>query len=125
MHAINFLTAVARSVHFKLFEGADTLRSICESIVIPNLRMREDMVCTAGMYRLQGVPCLVPLYGWFCHTNSTWLGRPQRDGVGAFGDFASKPALEARVSKGLASGGYQPACPPVSPGLPRRRRCLR
>lgn len=44
MHAINFLTAVARSVHFKLFEGADTLRSICESIVIPNLRMREDMV---------------------------------------------------------------------------------
>ncbi|KAL4452248.1 hypothetical protein ABPG75_007910 [Micractinium tetrahymenae] len=43
MHAINFLTAVARSVHHKLFEGADTLRSICESIVIPNLRMREDM----------------------------------------------------------------------------------
>jgi exportin-2 (importin alpha re-exporter) len=43
MHAINFLTAVSRSVHFKLFEGADTLRQICESIVIPNLRMREDM----------------------------------------------------------------------------------
>lgn len=43
MHAINFLTAVARSVHFKLFEGADTLRQICESIVIPNLRMRDDM----------------------------------------------------------------------------------
>lgn len=44
MHAINFLTAVSRSVHYKLFEGADTLRQICESIVIPNLRMREDMV---------------------------------------------------------------------------------
>ncbi|PSC72253.1 Exportin-2 [Micractinium conductrix] len=43
MHAINFLTAVARSVHYTLFEGADTLRQICESIVIPNLRMREDM----------------------------------------------------------------------------------
>ena len=44
MHAINFLTAVSRSVHHALFEGADTLRQICESIVIPNLRMREDMV---------------------------------------------------------------------------------
>ncbi|KAI3438113.1 hypothetical protein D9Q98_000554 [Chlorella vulgaris] len=43
LHAINFLTAVSRSVHHKLFEGADTLRQICESIVIPNLRMRDDM----------------------------------------------------------------------------------
>lgn len=28
MHAINFLTAVARSVHYTLFEGADTLRQV-------------------------------------------------------------------------------------------------
>ena len=52
MHAINFLTAVSRSVHHALFEGADTLRQICESIVIPNLRMREDMVrCWGGAGR--------------------------------------------------------------------------
>ena len=48
LHAINFLTAVSRSVHHQLFEGADTLRQICESIVIPNLRMREDMVGGRG-----------------------------------------------------------------------------
>lgn len=54
MHAINFLTAVSRSVHYKLFEGADTLRQICESIVIPNLRMREDMVRREGWRPLLG-----------------------------------------------------------------------
>ena len=59
MHAINFLTAVSRSVHYKLFEGADTLRQICESIVIPNLRMREDMV--------RGCACCAALRGrWVC-----------------------------------------------------------
>lgn len=45
LHAINFLTAIARStVHSKLFAEPATLRQICESIVVPNLRMREDMV---------------------------------------------------------------------------------
>lgn len=44
LHAINFLTAVSRSVHYTLFKDAATLRQICESIVIPNLKMREDMV---------------------------------------------------------------------------------
>eukprot|EP00887_Chlorella_sp_A99_P002133 scaffold21.g2133.t1 len=43
LHAINFLTAVARSVHFALFQDATALRQICESIVIPNIRMRGDM----------------------------------------------------------------------------------
>jgi hypothetical protein len=62
MHAINFLTAVSRSVHHALFEGADTLRQICESIVIPNLRMREDMVraCPAAVGVGRGV-CAVGL----------------------------------------------------------------
>ena len=44
LHAINFLTAVARSVHFTLFQDATALRQICQSIVIPNIKMREDMV---------------------------------------------------------------------------------
>lgn len=43
LHAINFLTAVARSVHFALFQDATALRQICESIVVPNIRMRGDM----------------------------------------------------------------------------------
>ena len=53
MHAINFLTAVSRSVHFGVFEGADALRQVCESIVIPNLKMREDMVRSAGERALE------------------------------------------------------------------------
>ena len=44
MAAISFLTAVARSVHSALLADPATLRQVCESIVIPNLRMREDMV---------------------------------------------------------------------------------
>lgn len=67
MHAINFLTAVSRSVHYKLFEGADTLRQICESIVIPNLRMREDMVrgcaCCAASRGRWGVSGSTILWG--------------------------------------------------------------
>lgn len=42
LNAINFLTTVARSVHFALFKDPATLRQVCESIVIPNLRMRPD-----------------------------------------------------------------------------------
>lgn len=44
LHAINFLTAVSRSVHYTLFKDPTALRQICESIVIPNLKMREDVV---------------------------------------------------------------------------------
>ena len=40
--AIRFLTTVAKSVHHKLFEDDGTLKQICEGVVIPNLRMRED-----------------------------------------------------------------------------------
>ena len=39
---VRFLTAVANSVHSALFGGGDTLRQVCESIVIPNLMFRED-----------------------------------------------------------------------------------
>ncbi|KAF5835999.1 cellular apoptosis susceptibility/chromosome segregation 1-like protein [Dunaliella salina] len=42
MSAIRFLTTVSKSVHHKLFADAATLQQICESIVIPNLRLRED-----------------------------------------------------------------------------------
>uniref|UniRef100_A0A7S2T0L6 Exportin-2 n=1 Tax=Chloropicon primus TaxID=1764295 RepID=A0A7S2T0L6_9CHLO len=40
--AIRFLTTVAKSVHHKLFEDDNTMKQICEGVVIPNLRMRED-----------------------------------------------------------------------------------
>jgi exportin-2 (importin alpha re-exporter) len=40
--AIRFLTTVAKSVHHKLFEDASTMKQICEGVVIPNLKMRED-----------------------------------------------------------------------------------
>ena len=39
---VRFLTTVANSVHHSLFAGGDTLRQVCESIVIPNLQFRED-----------------------------------------------------------------------------------
>ena len=39
---VRFLTAVANSVHHSLFAGGDTLRQVCESIVIPNLTFTED-----------------------------------------------------------------------------------
>ena len=39
---VKFLTAVASSVHHKLFESPDTLRQICENIIIPNLQFRDD-----------------------------------------------------------------------------------
>ena len=39
---VRFLTTVANSVHHSLFAGGDTLRQVCESIVIPNLQFRDD-----------------------------------------------------------------------------------
>ncbi|EFJ17392.1 hypothetical protein SELMODRAFT_114779 [Selaginella moellendorffii] len=42
MAAVKFLTTVSKSVHHGLFSGADTLRQICERIVIPNVRIREE-----------------------------------------------------------------------------------
>ncbi|XP_031504230.1 exportin-2 [Nymphaea colorata] len=40
--AIKFLTTISTSVDHSLFASPDTLRLICESIVIPNVRVRED-----------------------------------------------------------------------------------
>ncbi|KAF8072350.1 hypothetical protein HT031_000009 [Scenedesmus sp. PABB004] len=42
MSAISFLTTVARSVHAKLFADPGVLKQICESIVLPNLRVRSE-----------------------------------------------------------------------------------
>jgi exportin-2 (importin alpha re-exporter) len=39
MAAIRFLTTVARSVHSKLFADPSVLKQICESIILPNLRV--------------------------------------------------------------------------------------
>ena len=39
---VKFLTTVASSVHYKLFESSDTLRQVCENIIIPNLQFREE-----------------------------------------------------------------------------------
>ena len=41
MAAITFLTTVARSVHYKLFAGADILKQVCQGVIIPNIRLRE------------------------------------------------------------------------------------
>lgn len=43
LQAINFLAAVARSVHSSLFQDQGALQQICESIVVPNVRMRDDL----------------------------------------------------------------------------------
>lgn len=42
MAAISFLTTVARSVHYELFADAGTLRQVCQGIVVPNLRLRDE-----------------------------------------------------------------------------------
>lgn len=39
---VKFLTTVASSVHHKLFESPDTLKQVCENIIIPNLQFRDD-----------------------------------------------------------------------------------
>ena len=43
MAAIGFLTAVARSVHYNLFGDPGALQQVCEGIIIPNVRIREDL----------------------------------------------------------------------------------
>jgi len=42
MSAIRFLTTVASGVHHALFKDENTLKQVCEKIVIPNLMMRDD-----------------------------------------------------------------------------------
>ena len=44
MSAIQFLTTVSKSArHAGLFKTEDALKQICEKIVIPNLRLRDDL----------------------------------------------------------------------------------
>lgn len=44
MSAIQFLTTVSRSArNSSLFQSEDALRQICEKIVIPNLRLNDDL----------------------------------------------------------------------------------
>ncbi len=44
MSAIQFLTTVSRSArNSNLFQSEDALRQICEKIVIPNLKLNEDL----------------------------------------------------------------------------------
>lgn len=40
--AIKFLTTVSKSVHHSLFNEPGALKQICESIVIPNVQLRDD-----------------------------------------------------------------------------------
>ncbi|KAL5989404.1 hypothetical protein ACLOJK_010294 [Asimina triloba] len=40
--AIKFLTTVSTSVHHTLFAGPEILQQICQSIVIPNIKLREE-----------------------------------------------------------------------------------
>ncbi|KAH7543010.1 hypothetical protein FEM48_Zijuj02G0137200 [Ziziphus jujuba var. spinosa] len=40
--AIKFLTTVSTSVHHALFEDEGVIQQICQSIVIPNVRLRDD-----------------------------------------------------------------------------------
>jgi exportin-2 (importin alpha re-exporter) len=42
MAAIAFLTTVARSVHHTLFSDPAVLKQVCEGIVVPNLRLRDQ-----------------------------------------------------------------------------------
>lgn len=55
MSAIRFLTTVSRSVKAGLFQDAATMTQICEKIVVPNLRLRDDVEETFEMNWLEYV----------------------------------------------------------------------
>lgn len=55
MNAIRFLTTVAKSVHSKLFADANVLKQICESIILPNLRV-------SGCQKPVTLCCCCPCY---------------------------------------------------------------
>ncbi|AQK63426.1 Exportin-2 [Zea mays] len=40
--AIRFLTTVAESVHHALFGSPEAMKQICDSVVVPNLRLRDE-----------------------------------------------------------------------------------
>lgn len=56
MAAIRFLTTVSKSVHHTLFGDAGALQQICESIIVPNLRVRPEDEEVRGLYC--GYDCL-------------------------------------------------------------------
>jgi len=63
MNAIRFLTTVAKSVHSKLFADANVLKQICESIILPNLRVSGcqtsvAVVLLSSLYLLSRLPNL-------------------------------------------------------------------
>jgi exportin-2 (importin alpha re-exporter) len=49
MAATRFLTTVARSVHHGLFKEPAVLQQVCESIVLPNLKVRVGGVGVGGV----------------------------------------------------------------------------
>ena len=51
--AIKFLTTVSKSVHHALFSQPGALKQICESVVIPNVRLREDDVDLFEMNQIE------------------------------------------------------------------------
>lgn len=58
MSAIRFLTTVAKSVHYTLFQDPSVLKQICESIIIPNLKVGvEVLVSRVHCYMYHVLPC--------------------------------------------------------------------
>eukprot|EP01027_Heterolobosea_sp_BB2_P009671 GEZU01014244.1.p1 GENE.GEZU01014244.1~~GEZU01014244.1.p1 ORF type:complete len:683 (-),score=211.25 GEZU01014244.1:922-2970(-) len=41
-NAIRFLTTVSKGVHHKLFESQDTQKILCEKVIIPNIKLRDQ-----------------------------------------------------------------------------------
>lgn len=51
MSALRFLSTVSRSVHASLFAAPGVLRQVCESIVLPNLRVSGAHACVCAWRR--------------------------------------------------------------------------
>ena len=79
-NAIQFLASVADRQQYKsLFEDANTLASICEKIIVPNIEMREVPITKLSIYTANS-----PEQFGICFTQSKWrirfifLGRIRR-----------------------------------------------
>jgi hypothetical protein len=90
MNAIRFLTTVAKSVHHKLFADANVLKQICESIILPNLR-----VSFAWCSRLSWPACVSLL---FATNNYTVWRNPLRDLGAALASERNRPYPRQTVS---------------------------
>lgn len=62
--AMTFLQTIAQSVHHELFNNADTLKQICENVVIPNIMLR-------GKRNKQTYKQFVKLIGIWIQTTDT------------------------------------------------------